>query len=329
MYEQFFGLRDAPFELDANLRFLYLPEPHKEALANLQYAISSRKPVTLLTGEVGSGKTTVVRAAIASQPAGASWCVHVTNPRLTRTELFETLERAFQLPRGVGESKVTCLDHLERLLLLRLRDAQYTALIVDEAQTLSTDVVEEIRLLTNMEHSGERLLSVILVGQPEFAARLDDPEMRHLKQRIALRCSLRPLTLPETAAYIARRIEVAGGRAAGVFTREAVQAIYEASGGIPRLISVLSDNSLVTGFAVNVRPVTSSLVREVCRDFHVSEPASDLIETPALAAPPKVESEPGAAPPVPAGPERATPEAIAEREPLFASVGRPRRFGWF
>jgi general secretion pathway protein A len=268
MYEEFYGLRERPFELGLNLRFLVLPEPHREALSNLDYGIASRKGVTVLTGEVGTGKTMMVRAAIARSDR-ESVCVHLTNPRFTRDELFMFIAQEFKLGSDAAVSKATCLAALEEHLLEQQNRGEHSTLIVDEAQTASDEILEELRLLTNMDRGEDRLLSLIFVGQPEFADKLDQPEFRHLKQRVALRCSLRALTLQETAAYIASRIRIAGGSAASVMTREAVQLIHRASGGIPRLVSVLCDNALVTGFAAQERPVGSRIVQEVCRDFRI------------------------------------------------------------
>jgi general secretion pathway protein A len=340
MYEKFYGLRERPFELGSNLRFLYLPETHREALSNLEYGIASRKGVTVLTGEVGTGKTTLIRAALAQADA-ASVCVHVTNPRLTRHEFFEFLSQGFKLGPDASVTKVACLAALEERLIARLDRGEYSTLIVDEVQSVSDELLEEIRLLTNMEVAGgARLLSVILVGQPEFGDRLNTAELRHLKQRVALRCELRPLTLHETAGFIASRIRVAGGSAAGVFTREAVQLIYEVSGGIPRVISVLCDNALVNGFAANERPVGSKLVQDVCRDFHIQcrddipddapqpvvAPAPSTLGTTAVPAPLHAVT-PSQAPLVPA-PDPAV-KAAPPADPLFASIGRRRRFGIF
>ena len=333
MYEKFYGLRERPFELGTDLRYLYLPEVHREALSNLQYGIASRKGVTVMTGEVGTGKTTLIRAALA-QADSAALCVHLTNPRLTRDEFFEYLAQGFNLGPRAGESKVACLAALEERLIARLDRREYSTLIVDEIQSVSDELLEEIRLLTNMEVAGgARLLSIILVGQPEFGERLNTPELRHLKQRVALRCELRALTLPETAGFIATRIKVAGGSAASVFTREAVKLIHEVSAGIPRVISVLCDNALVTGFATNERPVGSKLVQDVCRDFHIAC-REDVVETETPAPTGGVGTS---VPYVPAlhavrAPEPAEqPEAReqAPADPLFASVGRRRLFGIF
>jgi general secretion pathway protein A len=272
LYEQFYGVRERPFELGANLRFLYLPDPHREALNTLRYAISSATGVTALIGDAGAGKTMLVRAAMA-ESGHASACVHVTNPRLTRAEFFELLVRELDLGREAAQSKVSCLGILGQALAGRIARGERTTLIVDEAQSAPDDLLEEIRLLTNLEDSGVRLLSIVFAGQPEFAARLRTPALRHLKQRVALWSTLRAFTLAETAGYIAARITAAGGSAAALFTGDAVQAIHEASGGLPRVISVVCDNALIGGLAANERPVTRRLIDEVCRDCYIDIPA--------------------------------------------------------
>jgi general secretion pathway protein A len=269
MYETFFGFLERPFDLTPNPRYLVLTEVHKEALSNLDYAISSRKGITLLLGEAGSGKTTLIRTAVGRQPKRVH-CVHVHNPALTRNEFIEMLAERFLLSHKARDSKTALLSELEALLTVRRRQGETTVLIVDEAQSLPLELLEEIRLLANIETEDEKLLSVIIAGQPELADRLNDRVLRQLKQRVALRCELRPLTLLETTAYIAGRIKAAGGQGARVFTREAVTAIHEHANGIPRAINVIADNALVTGFAAQSRPVTRQVVLEVCKDFDLT-----------------------------------------------------------
>ena len=239
---------------------------HGEALSNLEYAISSRKGIALLIGEAGSGKTTLIRTAVSKQPERVH-CVHVNNPALTRNEFVEMLAERFNLSQAARVSKAAFLSELEALLRRRRNADETTVLIVDEAQSLPLELLEEIRLLVNIETNEEKLLSVIIAGQPELSIRLGDSALRQLKQRIALRCELRPLTLRETAAYLAGRVKAAGGQGARVFTREAVTLIHERSLGIPRTVNVLADNALLTSFAAGQRPVTRQIVMEVCRDF--------------------------------------------------------------
>lgn len=266
MYEAFFGLRDRPFDLTPSPRFLVLTESHREALRNLEYGIASRKGITLLVGEAGAGKTTVIRAAIERQSMHVH-CVHINNPTLSRMEFVEMLAAKFNLSERATQSKAVLLSELEALLLARRDAGETTVLIVDEAQSLPLELLEEIRLLANIETSDEKLLSVIIAGQPELADRLNERELRQLKQRVALRCELRALTRAESEAYVSGRIRAAGGLGSQVFTREAVAVLYEASNGLPRSINVIADNALLGGFAAGVRPVGRDIVLEVCRDF--------------------------------------------------------------
>lgn len=266
MYRSFFGLRERPFDLAPNPRFLVLTAAHREALSNLDYGIATRKGITLLIGEAGTGKTTVIRTALERQHERVH-AVHLHNPALTRPEFIEMLAARFDLSAEARQSKTALLLELEALMQDRHRRGESTVLIIDEAQSLPLDLLEEVRLLANIETDACKLLSVVLAGQPELADRLNDAALRQLKQRIALRCELRPLTLTETPGYIAGRIAAAGGVGAQVFTREAVMLIHERSGGIPRTVSVIADNALLTGFALNRRPVSRAVVDEVCRDL--------------------------------------------------------------
>ncbi len=279
MYQRFYGLREAPFELTPNPRYLYLTPQHREALSNLEYGLSSAKAVTVLVGEAGTGKTTLLKAALGSERCSHVTCVFVSNPALTRAEFVETLAQRFALSDAASKSKAVLLTELEVVLRDKRAKGEITALLVDEAQTLSVELLEEVRLLANIETESEKLLPLVLAGQPELAQRLNDPSLRQLKQRIALRCELKPFVLQETATYIATRIKTAGGEAARLFTREAVMAIHEYSRGIPRTISVICDNALVSGMALGKQPVGQDLVLEVCRDFDLSQDQSTVLST--------------------------------------------------
>jgi general secretion pathway protein A len=268
MYEQFFGLRERPFDLTPNPRFLVMTDGHREALSNLEYAIASRKGVTLLLGEAGSGKTTVIRAAV-EQATSRVHCVHLHNPALTRNEFVEMLAARFELSDEARRSKTALLLEMESLLQKRYETREATVLIVDEAQSLSTELLEEIRLLANIETNDEKLLTLVIAGQPELGSKLDDASLRQLKQRIALRCELRPLTLHETLVYLAGRIRAAGGVTSRIFTREAATLLHQTAAGIPRTINVLADNALLAAFARQQSPVTSQMVTEIVQDFRI------------------------------------------------------------
>jgi general secretion pathway protein A len=326
MYERFYGFNERPFSLTPDPRFVVLTAAHREAITNIEYGIAGRHGITLLIGEAGSGKTTVIRYAIERQP-GTVHCVHLNNPALTRAEFIEMLAAKFQLTRQAYTSKTAMLLELEGVLRQRHDDKETTVLIVDEAQSLPIELLEEIRLLANIETDQQKLLSVVLAGQPEIAARLNDPAIPQLKQRIALRCELRRLTLIETSAYLVKRIQAAGGSAVQVFSREAAIAIHEASAGLPRTVNVIADNALLTGFALNRRPVTREIVQEVCRDFDLKGIGTREVAptVPAPATPPSQGFEKlGAA--QESGNGHPAPETAP---PMFANLGKPKRFSFF
>jgi general secretion pathway protein A len=272
MYESFFGLRERPFDLTPNPRFLLLTGRHREALSNLQYGLMSRRGLTLLVGEAGTGKTTLIRAVIGDFEKQGAVVAYLNNPTLTRAEFYEFVAEAYGLGVEAGASKFRLLRDLSRRLEERHAQGALTALVIDEAQALPDELLEEVRLLANTETSSDKLLPIVLAGQPELADRLNDPSLRQLKQRVALRCQLGALTPTETAEYIAGRIRVAGGSSVQVFTRQAVNAIFERSGGIPRLVSVICDNALISGFAADRRPVSRDIVEDVCGDFDLGAP---------------------------------------------------------
>lgn len=325
MYEAYYGLRERPFNLSPNPQFLFLSRRHREALAHLRYGLCGRPGITLLIGEAGTGKTTLVRSALSSPDTSASRIVHLSNPTLTRAEFFEFLAAGLQFAPEVGASKTRFLQELEAAL--SERTGGVLALVVDEAQSLSHELLEEIRLLTNIYSAADRALTVVLVGQPELAAKLREPSLRQLKQRVTLRCELRPFELKETAAYIASRVRIAGGNAEQLFTREAIVTVHERSLGIPRTISVICENALVTGFAADIKPVGRDTILEVCRDFELDEPASRSARTPA-ASDGAVEAAVGTEP-ASARPGAALAERRSDPRPLFSGFTRPRRFSFF
>jgi general secretion pathway protein A len=226
VYLEFYGLDALPFELSPDPKYLLLTESHREALANLQYGISARKSLTLITGEAGTGKTTLINAALSSASCRDARIVHLSNSMLSRDEFVEFLAARFMLSPEAERSKARLLAELERELLQRRAQGVTTALVIDEAQCLERELLEEIRLLSNIETPSEKLLPLVLVGQPEFAERLNLPSLRQLKQRVALRCELGTLTAAETAAYVTGRIRIAGGDVSTVFTRDALEEVH-------------------------------------------------------------------------------------------------------
>jgi general secretion pathway protein A len=329
MYTEFYGLDALPFELSPDPKYLMMTARHREALANLQYGISARKSLTLMTGEAGTGKTTLVNAALSSPACRDAHIVQLSNSMLTREEFIEFLARAFHLSPEAAHSKATFLVELEEELLRRRRDGITTALVIDEAQCLERELLEEIRMLSNIETPAEKLLPLVLVGQPEFAERLSLPSLRQLKQRVALRCELGTLNAAETAAYIAGRVRIAGGESSIMFTREAVDEVHRLSGGIPRTISVICDNALVNGFALGIKPVGADLVREVGADFDLGKRAA--LAVPRSAAPQSVRTPVPGPPPQPPSPppEQAMVAGDAPPRPLLDSFKKKRRFSFF
>lgn len=308
MYQQFFGLRELPFDLSPDPRYLHLTRRHREALANLEYGITARKTLTVLVGEAGTGKTTVVRAALQSDACRAVRTLYLSNPALTRNEFLDFLAAGFSLGLEAAESKAVLLQRLEEELLERRRLRVITALVIDEAQSMPLDLLEEVRLLANIETSSEKLLPLVLIGQPELADRLNEPELRQLKQRVALRCMLGRLSREETDAYITGRLSVAGGGGRKLFADDAVDLVHQHSAGIPRTISVICDNALVSAFALQQKRVTASMVREVCEDFDLAPSVHGLQADP--------------------DPEPARSED-PEPQPRMAVAGRRRRFSFF
>lgn len=279
MYEKFFGLRERPFDLTPNPRFLYYTARHREALINLEFGIESRKGVVVLIGEAGMGKTTVTRAVIEKQRDAEVQCVYLYNPLLTRAEFIEFLATSLHLSKAAAKSKTKLMAELAARLTTTRQKGATVVLLIDEAQSLSDELLEELRMLTNIETHNEKLVTLVLVGQPQLAERLNNERLGQLKQRIELRCTLSPFDLAETAMYIKSRVRTAGGDAVTMFTRDALQAIHERSRGIPRSISVICENALIGAFAENQRPVTRELVREVCDEFDLNiRPEEPTIE---------------------------------------------------
>jgi general secretion pathway protein A len=327
MYERFYGLRERPFDLTPDPRFLFLSAQHHEALTHLNYGLSGRPGITLVIGEAGTGKSTLIRASLQSIQSEGSRIATLSNPTLTRDEFYYHLAAAFGFSDEAGTSKIKFLQEMESAIQACEGNNGILALIVDEAQSLPSELLEELRLLTNAGTDGQRQLTLVLVGQPELSERLNDPALRQLKQRVALRAELGAFTLKETAGYIASRITVGGGRADQIFTRDAVLAIHEASKGLPRVISVLCDNALVNGFAAGVKPVGSAIVAQVCEDFDL--PRIQAMKEPVrsrAAVPAPVQAAPVVAPPEPQA-ESADP--TPEGKPMFGEFKEPKRFSFF
>lgn len=260
MYLEFYGLSDFPFRLSPDPKYLYKTESLLEVLANLQYGIESGKGLVVMTGEVGTGKTTTLRVHLRSLDQRVL-AAYIFNPLLSTNEFFEALAGEFRLrPQA---SKAAMLRMLGNMLLSRHSRGLKTVLVVDEAHLLPPHLLEEIRLLSNFETNQEKLLQIILCGQPELIDLLDQPELRQLKQRVSLRCSIQPMTLEDTDEYIKYRLQIAGASNDSIFNPEAVSAIHMFSGGIPRIINNICDNALLAGYSEGKSTVDDEIVKDV------------------------------------------------------------------
>ena len=270
MYKKFFGLRENPFNVNPDPRFLFPTRHTEEALAVLTYGIQSRKGFIMLSGEVGTGKTTLLNKLLDWLHRENVATAFVFNPRLNVMQFMDFMMADFGI---VCDSKMKSqvLLKLNSWLLERYRAGETAVLIVDEAQNLSPQVLEEIRLLTNLETSTEKLLQIVLCGQPELEHKLNQPQLRQLRQRITLRCRTHSLTPEETAGYIADRLRVAGSDGTVIFTPEAIDAVQQYSRGIPRVINLLCEHALISGFVDQKRPIQPETIAEVAREFDLHE----------------------------------------------------------
>src|ERR1700689_5452965 len=270
MYQRFFGLNESPFNVNPDPRYLYLTRQIQEALAGLTYGIQNRKGFILLTGEVGTGKTTLLNRLLDWLHGQRMATAYIFNSRLEVDHLFDYMMADFEIPCESRE-KSQLLLRLNQWLLERYRAGKTAVLIVDEAQNLSPEVLEEIRLLTNLETSTEKLLQIVLTGQPELEEKLKMPSLRQLRQRITLRCHTAPLSLEETFGYIAERLRIGGANGEPIFSKEAIEAVHRYSRGIPRVVNLLCEHSLVNSYVDSLRPVPAHLVDEVAREFQLDD----------------------------------------------------------
>ena len=272
MYKSFYGLKENPFNANPDPRYLYRTKKVEEALSGLIYGIQRRKGFITLTGEVGTGKTTLLNRVLASLATQRIKTAFLFNSRINTNQFFDLLLAEFEIPCS-SNSKSQRLMQLNSWLLDRYRSAETVALIVDEAQNLTFPVLEEIRLLTNLETSTDKLLQIVLSGQPELEEKIKLPELRQLRQRIMLRCQTSPLSKEETAEYIQERLHIAGasGQAEPIFSLKAIEAIHLYSSGIARVINLLCEHSLITGYAEHMRPIEVEVVEGVAREFRLDE----------------------------------------------------------
>ncbi len=271
MYNAFFGFSENPFSLSPDPAFLYRSTQHEEALANLIYGVQSRKGFIVLSGEVGTGKTTMLECLRDFLEAQFIEFAFIFNSRITTDQFFEMIAYDLDL-RCSRTSKTEVLFALNQVLIQQANEGRTTALIVDEAHNLEWDVMEEIRLLGNLENRQGKLIQIVLAGQPELERKLDSPNLRQLKQRIVLRSTLLPFPEQETLAYILSRLERAGMSTQTVFAPEVLSEIHRRSQGIPRLINAICDNLLLTAFAMESKVATLEMLEEVSRDMRLEWP---------------------------------------------------------
>ncbi len=265
LYNNFYGFTESPFNITPDPKFLYFSPKHRDALAHLMFGIQQRKGFIQLTGEVGAGKTTLCRALL-SQLGPKYKTALILNPCLNETQLLQAILGEFGLP-GVKKGRVACLDTLNRFLLDQVRLGNDVVLIIDEAQDLSFEMLEQIRLLSNLETDQRKLLQIVLMGQPELRDKLNDRRLRQLRQRITVRYHLNPLTRREVADYIRHRITLSGGGGTPSFTGWAVWVIYRYSSGIPRLINAVCDKALLCGFVSGTQTLGLRQVRRAIRSL--------------------------------------------------------------
>jgi general secretion pathway protein A len=270
MYKSFFGLKENPFNVNPDPRFLFLTQQIEEALAGLMYGIQTKKGFITLTGEVGTGKTTLINRLLDWLHQRQTRTAFLFNSRMNTNQLFDFILAEFDIPCE-SRTKSQQLMKLNQWLLERYRHGETAVLIVDEAQNLSYPVLEEIRLLTNLETSTEKLLQIVLSGQPELEEKLKLPQVRQLRQRITLRCKTAPLTTEQTFDYISERLRIAGASGAPIFGKEAVETIHLYSLGIPRVVNLLCEHALVNSYVDQKRVVTGKVIEDVAREFQLDE----------------------------------------------------------
>ena len=270
MYKNFFGLHENPFNVNPDPRFLYLTPRIHDALDLLTYGVQNRKGLILLTGEVGTGKTTLINCLLDWLHQQKTPTAFIFNSHLTVNHLFDFILNDFGISAD-SQPERNMLLQLNQWLIERFRAGSTPVLIVDEAQGLSLKLLEEIRLLLNLETASEKLLQIVLVGQPELEDKLRRPEMRQLRQRIELRCNTAPLTLAESPGYIAERLRIAGATHQPVFESDAVEALHYYSRGIPRVMNLLCENALINAYVAELNPVPPQMVEAAARDFLMEE----------------------------------------------------------
>jgi len=270
MYLNFYGLKEKPFNTTPDPKFLFLTAGHREALAQLVYGVQEAKGFMVLSADIGTGKTTLLQALLRQLDGSNTAVAYVFNSTLGFDGILEYMLRDFGIEKA-GDTRAARLFTLNNFLIERRRNNQNTVLIIDEAQNLEASTLEEVRLLSNFESPSGKLLQIILAGQPELNDKLALPELRQLRQRVALRCTIPSLNVEETREFIRTRLRIAGARDVGIFTDRAVKRIAEWSGGIPRLMNIACDHCLLVGYADEKKHVDRDIVERAIKYFEAGE----------------------------------------------------------
>jgi general secretion pathway protein A len=265
MYNEFYGFREPPFNITPDPRFLFFSDQHREAFNHILFGIRERKGFIQITGEVGAGKTTVCRALLESLPSGYRTAL-ILNPCMTANQLLRTIASELLL-RPRRADRAGYLEALNQFLLDQVEAEREVVLIIDEAQDLERELLEQVRLLSNLETHERKLLQIVLIGQPELRAKLDDPGLRQLRQRITVRYHIAPLSRDETEYYISHRLHVAGAQERPSFAPSAIRKIFRYSGGIPRLINAVCDKTLLCGYVTGTDELGARHVRRAIREL--------------------------------------------------------------
>jgi general secretion pathway protein A len=272
MYKDFFGLKENPFSVSPDPRYLFLTKEVEETLSSLVYGIQTRKGITTLTGEVGTGKTTLVNRVLDCLRERGTKTAFLFNSRINSSQLFDFILAEFEIPCE-SRSKSQQLMRLNQWLLEQFAAGETAVVIVDEAQNLTFPVLEEIRLLTNLETSTEKLLQIVLSGQPELEEKLNLPQLRQLRQRIMLRCKTVALKEEQTRDYVHERLKIAGAAENGqlIFSPEAIETVHLYSLGIPRVVNLLCEHALINAYVEEQRPIQREIIEDVAREFELDQ----------------------------------------------------------